>query len=179
MTMIEPVQLQLIHIAKKQCGLDDIVYREIIAAQTKGKKSSSKDLTYFEADAVINYMVRQGFKIKEKFTQRERDSKRRWRSGQRPANVVCLPSRDQLNMIDALASKIAWKFEDGFFRWMKKYHKTDRIITGKQAEAVIEGLKKMLDHQARRDRSPIDPHVSPDNPDDGALGDRALQNIEE
>jgi hypothetical protein len=192
MQMIDPKQIQIIHIGKAQLSLDDEAYRAIIAGQTKGKKTSSKYLTYFEADAVINYFVKLGFKIQSNYIRTAGAARRqRWADvyarrksvQQRPENVIFLASRGQMDMIDALASKISWKFEDGFFRWMKKYMKIDRVITGKQAEAVIEGLKKMLDHQACRDRSPIDPHacpdnphVSPDNPDDGALGDRALQN---
>lgn len=147
---IDPKQIQLIHIAQAQLGLDDDAYRAIIAGRTDGKKSSSRDLTYDEADAVITYMVRQGFKIKEKFVQGERAAKRRWRSGKRPANVVCLASHDQLNMINTLAGKIHWRVENGFQRWMKKYIKIDRITTDDEASAVIEGLKGMLDNQDDR-----------------------------
>ncbi len=169
---IDAKQIQMIHCAIARLGLSDDEYRAILAGQYQ--RESCKALTYMEATRLIDYFKTMGFVIppRKKYTAASR-------RGPLPGNVVVMPSRDQLNMIDALASKIAWKFEDGFFRWMKKYMKIDRVITAKQAEAVIEGLKKMLDHQDRRDRSPIDPHVSPDNPDDGAIGNRALQNIEE
>lgn len=146
--MIDAKQIQLLHIAKVQLCLDDDNYRAIISGRTKGKKQSSKDLTYFEADTVINYMVRLGFKIKSKYISREETAKRRLRrSGRCTGNVFCLATHDQLAMINALAGKIQWRVKDGFFLWMKKYIKIDRIRTDDEACAVIEGLKGLLDHQ--------------------------------
>lgn len=144
---IDPKQIQLIHIAQVQLGLSDEKYRAIITGQTNGKKDSSRDLSYAEATAVIDYMVRQGFRIKPKFVDREKAIKRAWKSGQRPKNVFCLASHDQLNMVNALAAKIEWRFQDGFQRWMKKYIKIDQIRTDDEASAVIEGLKGMLANQ--------------------------------
>lgn len=154
--MIDAKQIQLIHIAQTQLCLSDDNYRSIIAAQTKGKKHSSKDLTYFEADAVINYFVKTlGFKIKSNYIRTAGAARRaywhpanaRRSSGQTPSNVFVLPSRDQLEMINTLAGKITWKVEDGFQRWLKKYIKTDRIKTADQASRTIEGLKGLLAHQ--------------------------------
>ena len=144
---IDPKQIQLIHIARTQLGLTDENYRAVIAGRTQGKKDSSRDLTYGEATAVIDYMIRLGFKIKQKYVAREKAIKRAWRSGQRPANVYCLASQDQLNMVNALAGKIQWRVQDGFHRWMKKYIKIDRIKTEDEARYVIEGLKGMLVNQ--------------------------------
>jgi hypothetical protein len=162
MKMIEPKQIQLLHIAKSQCGLSDDDYRDIIAGQTKGKKTSSKDLTYFEADAVINYFVKTlGFKVKSKYIRTSGAARRsRWQYASRgtmhraptrtaplPDNVTQLPSRDQLDMIDALAEQITWKVEGGFTRWLFKYFHTERITTVAQAQRVTEGLKGMLVNQ--------------------------------
>jgi len=162
--MIDAKQIQLIHIARAQLGLPVNEYREIIAAQTKGKKTSSKDLTYFEADAVINYFVKTlGFKIKSNYIRTAGAARRqRWahansRKNKNPPvspfmkggmnNVVMLPSPDQMEMIKALVNKIAWKFEDGYERWRQKYMKIDRIKTEQEASKVIEGLKGLLAHQ--------------------------------
>ncbi len=154
--MVDAKQKQLIHIAKTQLGLSDVNYRTIIEAQTKGKKNSSKDLTYFEADAVINYFVKKlGFEIQSNYIRTSGAARRaRWqkiykpqRIGKTPTNLFILPSPDQLEMIDALVKKIAWRFEDGYDRWMKKYMKIDRIKTDDDACKVIEGLKGMLYNQ--------------------------------
>ncbi|ESP62822.1 hypothetical protein SMITH_203 [Smithella sp. ME-1] len=150
---IDPKQIQIIHIAKKQCGLSDVEYRDIIAGRTNGKKTSSSDLTYAEANAVINYFIKTlSFKIKEKYTAKERAAKkhcmRRWKEG-RPANVYCLATHDQLNMVSALAGQIKWRVEDGFHHWMKKYMRINRITTDDEACKVIEGLKGMLANQEK------------------------------
>jgi hypothetical protein len=151
--MADNKQKQLIHIAKDQLGLDDDHYRAIIEGKTNGKKDSAADLTYFEADAVINFFIKGlGFKIKEKYTAKERAAKkycmRRWKQG-RPANVYCLASHDQLNMISGLAGQIKWRVEDGFHHWMKKYMRIERIKTDDEACKVIEGLKGMLANQEK------------------------------
>lgn len=153
MRMIEPKQNQLIHIAKAQLFLSEDKYRSIIEGQNKRGKTSSADLTYFEADAVINYFIKTlGFKIKEKYTAKERAAKkysmRRWRAG-KPSNIYCLATHDQLNMISALATQIKWRVEDGFHRWMKRYMRIERIKTDDEACKVIEGLKGMLANQER------------------------------
>jgi hypothetical protein len=146
MKMIEPKQKQLIHIAQSQCKLSDVEYRDIIAGQTKGKKTSSKDLTYFEADAVINYFVKTlGFKI----VGRDRRSRRSPARRSSARNVTFLPSTDQLNMIDTLKVQIQWQLADGFQRWLAKYIKTDRVRTSAQAQRAIEGLKGMIKNVKR------------------------------
>ncbi|NPU84394.1 MAG: DUF1018 domain-containing protein [Syntrophaceae bacterium] len=155
MKMIEPVQIQLIHIAKKQLGLSDEEYRLAIGAQTKGKKRSSAGLTYFEADGLINYFRTLGFKIQSNYIRTRGQARRsRWqpindrkRARQNPANVIMLPSRDQIEMINVLQKKIAWRYEDGYQRWLEKYIKIPRIKTAQQASDTIEGLKGLLAHQ--------------------------------
>ena len=158
--MIEPVQRQLIHIAKARCGLSEDVYRDIIAAQTHGKKRSCKELTWFEADGVINYFVKKlGFKIQSKYIRaagaarraRRQHTNARRRAGKTPDNVVALPSPDQLDMIRALSNRVDWTFEDGYERWRRKYMKIDKIKTEREASNVIEGLKGLLAHQIKRD----------------------------
>ena len=145
---IDAKQIQLIHIAKAQLMLDDASYRAIISGHTLGKKTSSTDLTYAEADAVINYMIRQGFRIKQKYVGREQAAKRaQRRKGRAAGNLFILASQEQLNMINALAGKIRWRFEDGFQRWMQKYIRIDMVRTDDEACKVIEGLKGMLINQ--------------------------------
>ena len=156
MRMIEPKQVQLIHIQKAQLGLSVEDYRMIILAQTKNKKDSSKQLTYFEADALITYLSKSlGAKIKSNDIRTSGAARRaRWqptndrkRVGLNPGNVVRLPTPDQLSMIDALAGKIVWRVEDGFSLWMKKYLKIDRVKSLDDAQRTIEGLKGLVAHQ--------------------------------
>jgi len=152
---IEPKQIQLLHIQKALLGLSEDEYRAAIMGRTKGKKSSSTAMTYFEADALITHFSKLGAKIESNYIRtsgaarrdRWRQAKDRRRSGPKPANVVCLASPDQLEMVDVLVKKIAWQFADGYERWRRRYMKIDRIVTAEQASDVIEGLKGLLDHQ--------------------------------
>jgi phage gp16-like protein len=138
MKMIEPIQVQLIHIAKAQLGLSREEYEDAIAGQTKGKKASSTDLTYFEADGLINYFKTLGFKIQPK--------RRRIHRPRTQGNVVGLPTCDELNFIALLVKKVPWRAEDGYQRWLTKHMRIRRVATAEQAEKVIEGLKGMLKH---------------------------------
>lgn len=143
--MIEPLQIKLIHTAVARLHLSDDDYRTILRGHYQA--SSCKALTYVEASRLIDYFKTLGFKIppRKKYTA---GTQHRTVIRHLPPNVILLPSRDQLDMIDALAGKIAWKVEDGFQRWLKKYLKTDRIKTADQASDAIEGLKGLLTHQA-------------------------------
>lgn len=149
--MIDATQIKLIHIAQSQLGLPEDDYRLIIEGQTKGKKHSSKELTYFEADRLINYFKTLGFKIKaRKSRTRPARVERAWKRTKRDfGNVYVLPSQAQLNMIETLKDKIAWHVEGGYLLWLKKYMKIERIKSDWEAEKVIEGLKGMLDHQIK------------------------------
>jgi hypothetical protein len=163
MKMIEPIQIQLIHIAKTQLGLSREEYEAAIEGQTKGKKTSSKELTYFEADGLINYFKTLGFKIQSNYIKTSGEARRaRWgyanaarvarKNPANAANVVRMPSPEQMNMITVLSSKIPWEFEDGYQRWLLKYMKITRITTSGQTSDTIEGLKKLLAHQTKGTR---------------------------
>jgi len=159
MRMIEPIQIQLIHIAKAQLGLSREEYEAAIAGWTNGKKHSSKNLTYVEADGLIDYFKRLGFEIRSNYIRTSGAARRvRWQPAnarravrKNAGNVVTMPSPDQLSMIAALVKKVPWRFEDGYRRWLAKYMKTERIVTAAQAEKVIEGLKGLLKHQPQRE----------------------------
>ncbi len=151
--MSEPIQIKLIHIAKTQLGLSEDEYRQTIGAQTHGKKWSSKDLTYFEADGLISYFKTLGFKIRSNCIQSSGHARRkRWAYAnaarrERNHNVVVLASRNQMQMIDALVSKVPWRYDDGYQRWLSRYMRIERIVTADHASKVIEGLKGLLMHQ--------------------------------
>ena len=146
MKMIEPLQVQIIHTAVTKLGMDDDDYRTIL--QGHYKKKSSKELTYVQASNLIDYFKTLGFKIPpRKRATANNPAHYPGRRGTPAGNVFVLPTREQLDMIDALVAKIAWRLEGGFNLWMKKYLKIDRIKSLSDAQRVIEGLKKMLEHQ--------------------------------
>ena len=144
--MIEPLQIKMIHTAVAGIGLSDDDYRLIL--QGHFKTSSCKQLTYVEASRLIDYFKTLGFKIPKRKKYTEGTQHRQVSRKRLPSNVILLPTRDQLDMIDALANKITWRVDGGFRLWMKKYIKIDRIKTSCEAMDVIEGLKGLLAHQA-------------------------------
>lgn len=151
MRMIEPIQIQLIHVAKSRLGLDDDAYRAILWGDFGAE--SSKTLTYRQAHDLIERFKTMGFSIKRKYRTPDRGHFRRSRvrRSKLPANVLFMISIDQAEMIETLAGKIAWRFEDGYQRWLKKFFRIDRVKTADQASDVIEGLKKLLQHQPGSD----------------------------
>lgn len=56
--------IQLIHVAKTQLGLDDELYREVLESCTG--KTSSKELTIPQLEAVLNRMKQLGFNVESK-----------------------------------------------------------------------------------------------------------------
>lgn len=56
--------IQLIHVGKKQLGLDDDLYREVLESCTA--KSSSKDMTIAQLESVLDRMKQLGFTVESK-----------------------------------------------------------------------------------------------------------------
>ncbi len=56
--------IQLIHVGKKQLGLDDELYREVLESTTG--KTSSKLLTVQQLEAVLDRMKQLGFEVETK-----------------------------------------------------------------------------------------------------------------
>ena len=56
--------IQLIHVGKTQLGLDDELYREVLESCTG--KTSSKNMTIQQLDAVLNRLKQLGFAVESK-----------------------------------------------------------------------------------------------------------------
>ena len=59
-------QIQIIHIAKEQLGIDEETYREILG---RFRVKSSKDLNNEQAKGLIHYFQEAGFRIKVKYRE--------------------------------------------------------------------------------------------------------------
>ncbi len=135
---IDAKQIQLIHIAKAQLGLSDEEYRELLMARYAGCfEGSSKELTYAEAEDLIEHLKSLGFEIKRKPRPR------------RPKGIpeVFTEAHPMAGKIERLREGVAWRFEDGYERWLRKFLKKDRIATTAEAAKVIEALKAMRARQ--------------------------------
>ncbi|OCG02943.1 gp16 family protein [Gilliamella sp. wkB112] len=54
--------IKLVHIAKSQLNLDDDTYRHLLLNVTK--KTSTKDMTVWELEKILNNLKSKGFKVK-------------------------------------------------------------------------------------------------------------------
>lgn len=123
-------QLQIIHIAKNQMKLDDGTYRETL--QYRYGVSSAKDLTWTQADALIDLFKTKGFSVKRKRTAIAR------------AGAVKLASVFQRELIEVLKANVVWHSNGGYASWLEKRMKIKKVVTAQEAFKVIEGLKGML-----------------------------------
>lgn len=133
-TPITPKQLQLIHIAKSKLGLDDETYRETLLA--KFNVSSSKELTYYQAELFIGHLKKAGFKVKRKKTTIKMGDK-----------VIVMATPAQRALIDVLKANIVWQIS--YQVWLEKRLKLKKVMTSQDAQKVIEGLKGMLKIKAK------------------------------
>jgi hypothetical protein len=141
MRLIERKQIVLIKLAIRGLQIPDSRYREILSDRYWAH--SCKDLSYDEASDLIKYFQTMGFKIiTKRYTPR-----RPYREGIKAPNIIQLVSPQQLALIAHLRADITWHVHDGYFRWLKKWLKKDRITTDKEARNVIEALKGMLKRQ--------------------------------
>lgn len=77
-----------IHIAKKDLGLDDGSYRDVLGRVTG--KNSSKNMTVNELEAVINEFKRYGWKPKASPTTQKRYGKKPTASVERPSRQAII-----------------------------------------------------------------------------------------
>lgn len=130
-------KIALIHVAKKELGWSDEVYRHVL--KDHGGVSSSKDLDESGFDRVIKHAKAMGFWIK-----------REWKP-ERPRDAGELPTPGQLEVIEHLWTDLAEFIEAAFSSKFRQgfYTKVLRIpALGPQSRAeanrVIEVLKKRV-----------------------------------
>lgn len=140
-------QLALIHLAKKQLGFEDDMYRAIL--HKLGGVESAKDLDAAGFKAVMEYFNSWGFKS----TWRERTY------GERPG----MASPRQVELIRKLWHEYSGA-DDGaaLNKWLERTCKLSALafLTPQAAQAAITGLKKMI----ARKPATASGDVNPPNP---------------
>ncbi|MDM8181276.1 gp16 family protein [Marinobacter salarius] len=123
------VQAQ-IHIAKKELGLDDDTYRQMIATTTGGKRSC-KDCSVAELHQVLQGLKNRGFKAKP-----------RKRVAQHPGTPHNLNSEPMLQKIEALLAelKAPWSYADAIAKRQYRIERVAWLRTVEQFRAVIAAL---------------------------------------
>jgi len=142
---IERKQITLIKIGQAKLELDDDKYRLIL--NQRYWVNTCKNLSYDDATDLLKHFQTMGFKIVTKKYNRGQGFKG---SRGQAENIIQLVSRQQLALIDHLREDIQWRIHDGYYRWLRKWLRKDRITTSKEAFRVIEGLKSMLKQQQQK-----------------------------
>ncbi len=110
------------------------------------------ELTYAEAEELIDDLVQKGFFINsEKRPCFKRKAKIKGaHSRKREGNIIVMITPAEKAKIDALAGLIKWKVKDGMQRWMLKRFGIKKAMTSHDAFMVIEGLKGMFENQMKK-----------------------------
>jgi len=135
-------QKAIIHIAKSRLGLDEETYRAVLRNVT-GKGSAAK-LSVYEANRLIDYFVRCGFRIDSRDDRRQRFRDLADRPG--------MASPAQLRKIEAMWREIAYCDPSRSLRrfLFNGWRCSDlRFLTAEQAREVIEAIKKMIQRRAK------------------------------
>lgn len=129
--------IKLIHIAKSQLNLDDDTYRHLLLNITK--KTSTKDMTVWELEKILNHLKSKGFKVKS--------SKK---TGKITATEPVHKKIRSLWLELADAGEIKNRSEKAINSYVKRITGVEVMdwITQKQAMVVIESLKIWLERVA-------------------------------
>jgi len=139
--------IKLIHVAKRQLGVDDDNYRTILHAATG--KTSCKDMSLPELNRAMDSFRKLGF------TPTSSEPKRGKKLSPRTRHKQPI-SKTQIDKIRALwitayqEGVVSSRYEDGpgglnqFVRRMTQVDRIDWLKSPYQANKVIEGLKAML-----------------------------------
>ena len=130
--------IQLIHVGKKQLGLDDDLYREVLESTTG--KNSSKLLTVEQLEAVLDRMKQLGFTIESKDK----------------AGVKKLADDAQSKLIRHLWLELynAGEVRNGSEKALAKFieNKVKVIVNEKPLEAGVDPYNKLIDTQSDDNR---------------------------
>lgn len=125
-------QLAMLHVAKKQLGLDDETYRCVL--KDKGGVDSAKDLSRYGYDDVLAELKRLGFRP----TSRDRGFGRR--------RGMATP--EQIGLIRSLWAE--WSSDEdaekGLNKWLERFYHVSalRFLPAAEAGKAINGLRAML-----------------------------------
>ena len=131
--------IRLIHVGKRELGLDDEIYRALLMGSVQ--KDSTSAMSVPELERVLERMKRSGFKVRVKSA--------------RPAVAQSKPSRPLAQYPEARKIRALWLFlhqlgavknpsEEALAAYVKRIAKVDALqwTNGDQTEALIETLKK-------------------------------------
>jgi phage gp16-like protein len=120
-------QLAMIHIAKKELGLDDDTYRGVLRLISNGRTDSSRELDYGERKKLLEHFEGRGWKNTKTATPK----------------AAKKTNQDMIRKVGALLAdmKLPWSYADGI---AKRMFGRDRVqwCEAEELRAVIAALVK-------------------------------------
>ncbi|MBN8222969.1 MAG: DUF1018 domain-containing protein [Spirochaetes bacterium] len=123
-------QLRSIYGLARKIGLDSEGLHDIVFGITKRK--SLADLTRGEATLVVKTLLKHA---NPNALRKER------------GNIIYLVTRDQIEKISALASRMGWGEDQINKLSQRQYKKSFRHLRVNQAQGLIEGMKSILERK--------------------------------
>lgn len=148
-------QIQIIKMAQRDLGIDDLDYRYLLGQLFGARVTSSKQLSIEQANRLIDEFQAKGWKFKAKDPScRAAGAKKAPRA--KGKNVVHLANAGELAKVAALAALIPWRVEDGFSRFLVKrcQVRSGKVRTAQEAYLAIEALKKYYDNLMSKAHGP-------------------------
>jgi phage gp16-like protein len=141
--MASRANLAKIHIAKKDLGLDDDVYRDILHVQFK--KRSSRDLSDLQCTRLLQHFESLGWKSASGSQSHVPSSRSR---GRKPHNMS---KSAYLSKIEALLAEAgrSWAYADGMAKHMYKVDSV-QFCQPEQLRGIVAALVKNAKKQGRR-----------------------------
>jgi hypothetical protein len=155
-------QVRALHAQSRALGLDEATYRRALAgypcrtAAPDGWDATHPDQPWPPEGAGCTHSVQltraQARKLITRWSIAGAPVGRPY-SGARPAPekaVATLPTPGQRALIERLRAEVAWRTEDGYAAWLAGRSspvRAGQIRSYRDAEAVIEALRKMRDRQ--------------------------------
>lgn len=141
---IRPKQIQMIHIAKGQLGLNNDTYRDVLHAMFGAV--SSKDLSAVQADELLDEFKKRGFKIVSRHPRPARRPKGK--------NVVHLASTQEIDKLNAVAALVKWKSRSGLRDFLSARMNITSVRTSREVYLAIEAVKKLFENQMKTAHGP-------------------------
>jgi len=128
---ISPKQIALLHVAKKELGLDDGAYRSILSLY--GGAESAKNITQGGFSRLMDYLVRMGFKAPAYLKRRR--------------NASGVISAAQMRKIKELFASLGMDMAERQQGLCRRVIKKPWAQTRSEANKIVECLKAMLKRQ--------------------------------
>ena len=148
-------QIQIIKMAQRDLGIEDLDYRYLLGQLFGARVTSSKQLSIEQANRLIDEFQKKGWQLKAKDPScRASGAKKTPRA--KGKNVVHLANAGELAKVAALAALIPWRAEDGFSRFLVKrcQVRSGKVRTAQEAYLAIEALKKYYDNLMTKAHGP-------------------------